>query len=280
MHIGALIFATDYAVRPDELAAELEQRGYESLFVPEHTHIPTSRESPWPGGGDLPQEYWHAHDPFVALSFAAHATSTLKLGTGICLLPQRDTLVTAKLVASLDHLSGGRFIFGIGGGWNREEMAHHGTEYRTRFRRMEEQVRAMQELWTEDAAGFDGEFVKFSESLSYPKPMQQPYPPILLGGESDHTLRRVVGYCDGWLPRARGGFDAAENLQRLARIAEEHGRSMETLSVSIFGARGDAATLDAYREAGVTRAILPLPPAARDEVWRVLDRYQPLLGAR
>ncbi|MEQ8857958.1 MAG: LLM class F420-dependent oxidoreductase [Pseudomonadales bacterium] len=277
MHIGALIFATDYAVRADELAVELESRGYESLFVPEHTHIPTSRESPWPGGADLPREYWHTYDPFVSLSFAAAATKTLKLGTGICLLPQRDTLVTAKLVASLDRLSSGRFIFGIGGGWNKEEMAHHGTEYPTRFARMEEQVRAMQALWTEEKSGYQGEFVQFSESLSYPKPVQTPYPPVILGGETDHTLRRVVSYCDGWLPRARHGFDAAENMQRLQTMAQEHGRSMQTLTVSVFGARPDAATLQAYRDAGITRAILPLPPAGRDEVWKVLDRYQGLL---
>lgn len=277
MHIGALIFATDYAVRADELATELESRGYESLFVPEHTHIPTSRESPWPGGGDLPEEYWHTYDPFVSLSFAAAATSTLKLGTGICLLPQRDTLVTAKLVASLDRLSGGRFVFGIGGGWNKEEMAHHGTEYRTRFQRMEEQVQAMRRLWTEEASAFQGEFVEFSESLCYPKPVQQPHPPVILGGETDHTLRRVVELCDGWLPRARGGFDAAAEMQRLARMAERHGRAMDTLSVSVFGARGDADTLASFRDAGITRAVLPLPPAPRDEVWRVLDRYQGLL---
>jgi probable F420-dependent oxidoreductase len=279
MHIGALIFATDYAVRADELAAELEQRGYESLFVPEHTHIPTCRETPWPGGADLPQEYWHTYDPFVSLSFAAAATKTLKLGTGICLLPQRDTLVTAKLVASLDRLSGGRFIFGIGGGWNKEEMAHHGVDYRTRFQRMEEQVRAMLRLWTEEASGYDGRFVRFSESLSHPKPVQQPHPPILLGGESDHTLRRIVEFCDGWLPRARGGFDAADSMGRLRRMAEQHGRDMATLSVSVFGARPDQATLDGFREAGISRAILPLPPAPRDEVWRLLDRYQPLLSS-
>ena len=277
MHIGALIFATDYAVRADELAAELEQRGYESLFVPEHTHIPTSRETAWPGGADLPEEYWHTYDPFVSLSFAAAATKTLRLGTGICLLPQRDTLVTAKLVASLDRLSGGRFLFGIGGGWNKEEMAHHGTEYRTRFQRMEEQVHAMQRLWTEDSAGYEGRYVRFSDSLAYPKPVQTPYPPVLLGGETDHTLKRVVSYCDGWLPRGRGGFDAAENMDRLKRMADKHGRKMDTLSVSVFGAPPKPDTLDAYREAGITRAILPLPPAARDEVWKVLDRYQPLL---
>jgi len=277
MDIGALIFATDYAVRTDELAAELESRGYESLFVPEHTHIPTSRESPWPGGGDLPEEYWHTYDPFVSLSFAAAATTTLKLGTGICLLPQRDTLVTAKLVASLDRLSNGRFVFGIGGGWNKEEMAHHGTEYRTRFQRMEEQVQAMRRLWTEESSGFDGEFVRFSESLCYPKPVQQPHPPVILGGETDHTLRRVVELCDGWLPRARGGFDAAAEMQRLARMADRYGRAMDTLKVSVFGARGDADTLAGFREAGITRAVLPLPPGPRDEVWRVLDRYQSLL---
>lgn len=277
MDIGALIFATDYSVRMDELATELEQRGYESLFVPEHTHIPTSRATPWPGGGDLPKEYWHTYDPFVSLSFAAAATSTLKLGTGICLLPQRDTLVTAKLVASLDRMSGGRFVFGIGGGWNKEEMAQHGTDYRTRFQRLEEQVRAMQALWTEDAAGYQGEFVKIAESLSYPKPVQAPYPPILLGGESDHTLRRVVRFCDGWLPRGRGGFDAAAHMQRLQAIADEHERPMDSLNVSVFGARPDAGTLRDYAEAGISRAILPLPSESREAVWQVLDRYQPLL---
>lgn len=277
MQIGAFIFATDYSARTDELALELEQRGYESLLVPEHTHIPTSRKTPWPGGGDLPQEYWHTYDPFVSLSFAAAATRTLKLGTGICLLPQRDTLITAKLVASLDRMSGGRFLFGIGGGWNEDEMNHHGTDYRTRFQRMEEQVRAMQGLWTGETASYDGRFVQFSESLSYPKPAQQPWPPILLGGESDHTLRRIVQFCDGWLPRGRGGFDAAEHMQRLRRVADEHQRAMDTLTVTVFGARPDPATLAQYREAGITRALLPLPPAPRDELWQVLDRYQPLL---
>jgi probable F420-dependent oxidoreductase len=280
MHIGALIFATDFAVAADELARELEQRGYESMFLPEHTHIPASRESPWPGGGELPREYSHTYDPFVALSFAAAATRTLKIATGICLLPQRDTLITAKLVASLDRLSGGRLLFGIGGGWNKEEMAHHGTDYASRFRRMEEQVRAMQRLWTQEAASFDGEFVRFSASWLHPKPLQTPWPPVLLGGESDHTLRRIVQFCDGWLPRARGGFDAAASMARLQRMAAEHGRDPAALTVNVFGARPDADTLAGYRDAGVSRSILPLPPAPRDEVWRVLDRYQPLLEQR
>ena len=277
MHIGVSIFATDFSIGMDELAPEIESRGFESLFVPEHTHIPTSRQSSWPGGADLPKEYWHTFDPFVSLSFAAANTKTLKIGTGICLLPQRDTLVTANLVASLDRMSGGRFIFGIGGGWNREEMAHHGTSYDKRFARMAEQVKAMQALWSNDAAEFHGEYVDFSESWSYPKPVQTPHPPIILGGETDHTLRRVVDYCDGWLPRARHGFDAVENIARLQKIADESGRDMSTLSVSVFGAPAEENTLTGYRDAGINRALLSLPSAPRDEVLPILDGYAALI---
>ena len=277
MHIGVSIFATDFSIGMDELAPEIESRGFESLFVPEHTHIPTSRQSSWPGGADLPKEYWHTFDPFVSLSFAAANTKTLKIGTGICLLPQRDTLVTANLVASLDRMSGGRFIFGVGGGWNREEMAHHGTSYDKRFARMAEQVKAMQALWCNDAAEFHGEHVDFSESWSYPKPVQTPHPPIILGGETDHTLRRVVDYCDGWLPRARHGFDAVENIARLQKIADEFGRDMSTLSVSVFGAPAEENTLTGYRDAGINRALLSLPSAPRDEVLPILDGYAALI---
>jgi probable F420-dependent oxidoreductase len=279
MKLGALIFATDYAMPLDALAIELEQRGYESLFVPEHTHIPVSRLSPWPGGADLPPEYWHSYDPFVSLAFAAAATQHLKIGTGICLLPQRDTLVTAKLVASLDRMSAGRFIFGIGGGWNKEEMAHHGVDYALRFQRMEEQVLAMQRLWTQPSAEFHGKFVNFSESWLYPKPWQTPHPPVILGGESDYTLRRIVKYCDGWLPRARHGFDAATNMSRLRRIAADAGRDMQTLSVSVFGAPADTATLAGYQSAGIDRAILPLPSVSREKLLPILDQYQGLLDA-
>ena len=279
MKIGAMMFATDYSIPPDQLARELEQRGYDSLYVPEHTHIPASRESPWPGGADLPKDYWHTYDPFISLSFAAAATTHLKLGTGICLLPQRDTLVTAKCVASLDRLSGGRFVFGLGGGWNKEEMAHHGVNYKTRFARMAEQVAAMKQLWTEEEAGFAGDHVNFSPSRAHPKPVQTPHPPILLGGETDYTLRRVVDYCDGWLPRARHGFDAAENIARLKRVADDAGRDMATLSVHVFGAPADAATLASYAEAGVASALLSLAAAPTEKVLSLLDRYQPLLDA-
>tara|TARA_B100000676_G_scaffold308456_1_gene369278 strand:- start:44 stop:892 length:849 start_codon:yes stop_codon:yes gene_type:complete len=272
MQLGAMIFSTGYTIAVDELAKELEDRGYESLFVPEHTHIPASRESAWPGGANLPREYWNTYDPFVSLSFAAAATKHLKLGTGICLLPQRDTIVTAKLVASLDRLSGGRFIFGIGGGWNKEEMAHHGTAYKTRFARMEEQVLAMKALWTEEAAEFHGAHVDFSPSWAEPKPLQTPHPPVVLGGETDYTLDRIARYCDGWLPRARHGFDARENMARLHRMAEQHERDPAELSVSVFGAPPDANALAGYREAGVTRAILGLPSADRDTVLSTIDK--------
>lgn len=276
MKIGALIFPTDYTIRMDELAKAMEDRGFESLFVPEHTHIPASRESAWPGGAELPKEYSHTYDPFVALSFAASVTTHLKLGTGICLLPQRDTITTAKSVASLDRMSNGRFLFGIGGGWNVEEMQQHGTQYKTRFARMREQVLAMKALWSEEEASYQGSHVNIEPTWQHPKPIQSP-PPVLLGGETDYTLKRVVEYCEGWLPRARHGFDAAENMARLKRVADEAGRDMSTLSVNVFGAAPEADVLTAYRDAGITRAILPLPPADRDKVLSILDKYAKLL---
>lgn len=277
MKIGALIFATDYSIRTDELARALEDRGYESLFVPEHTHIPASRESAWPGGADLPLEYSHTHDPFISLSFAAAATEKLMLGTGICLLPQRDTITTAKSVASLDHMSNGRFLFGIGGGWNKEEMAQHGVTYEKRFARMKEQVLAMKGLWQDEESEFHGDHVNIEASWLHPKPVQKPHPPILLGGETDYTLRRIVEYCDGWLPRGRHGFDAVKHIGRLHKFADEAGRDRSTLTMNVFGAPSDHDALSSYRDAGINRAILPLPPADRDKVLSLLDRYQPLL---
>ncbi len=277
MDIGVFIFATDYSLRMDELGAELEARGFESLFLPEHTHIPTSRQSPFPGGGELPLEYSHTHDPFVALSFAAAATTNLKLGTGICLVPQRDPIVTAKAIASLDMMSGGRFVFGIGGGWNVEEMNDHSAEYKTRFKLMREHVLTMKALWTEEEASFTGEMVNLPASWSYPKPVQTPHPPILLGGETEYTLRRVVDYCDGWFPRAGRGFEPAEMMTRLHRMADEVGRDPSTLQVSLFRAPTDRAGLEACQEAGIDRAILGLPSANRDTVLELLDEYTPLL---
>lgn len=277
MNIGIYIFATDYTIRIDELAREAEQRGFESLFVPEHTHIPASRRSPWPGGPDLPREYWHTLDPFVALAVAAAATSTIRLGTGICLLTERDPIVNAKEAASLDLLSGGRFELAIGAGWNAEEMENHGTAFATRFRVMSERARAMKVIWAEEEPEFHGEFVDFDPIWSYPKPVQRPNPPILVGGETDHTLRRVVDWADGWFPRGRGGFDPAEGMARLKAIADEAGRSMDTIDVSLFGAPPNREALDRAAEAGVTRAILALPSNDRDDVLRRLDRHAGLL---
>ena len=272
MQVGAFHFPTDYGIQPAELASALEARNFASLFVCEHTHIPVSRRTPFPGGGELPKRYLHTHDPFVALSFAAAATRTLKLGTGIALVPQRDPIITAKSVASLDQLSDGRFIFGIGGGWNVDEMENHGTTYETRFDVLRERVLAMKLLWTEEVAEFHGQFVNFDPVWLYPKPKQKPHPPIYLGGESDHTLRRVVEFCDGWFPRPRGGWDPKTAVARLRQAANEAGRDPATLSIIVFGAPADPAALAEYRDTGIDAVLLEVPDVSRDEVMRLLDK--------
>src|ERR671919_708128 len=207
MKIGVYVFATDYSMPIAELARALEERGFESLFVPEHTHIPASRRSPWAGGRELPRHYSHTLDPFVALAAAAAVTTKLRIGTGICLLTEHDPIVTAKAVASLDLISNGRFELGIGAGWNAEEMEHHGTAFATRFRVMEERAKAMKAIWTQDEASYEGEFTRFDPIWSWPKPVQKPHPPILLGGESKHTLRRVMDFCDGLFALPSEGRD-------------------------------------------------------------------------
>ena len=277
MLVGAFYFPTDYGMDVAELAAALETRGFDSLFVCEHTHIPVSRRTPFPSGGELPKRYAHTHDPFVALSFAAAATRTLKLGTGICLVPQRDPIVTAKSVASLDMLSGGRFIFAMGGGWNVEEMEDHGTGYESRFKVLRERALAMKELWTKDEAEFHGEFVNFDKTWAYPKPKQKPHPPLFLGGETDHTLKRVVEFCDGWFPRPRSGWEPKSAVKRLRETALAAKRDPKTLSITVFGAPTDEAGLAAYREAGIERVLFGVPDAGRDEVLQLLDKRVSLL---
>jgi probable F420-dependent oxidoreductase len=242
------------------------------LFLCEHTHIPVSRRTPFPGGGELPKRYKHTHDPFVALSFAAAATKTLKLGTGIALIPQRDPIVTAKAVASLDQLSNGRFILAMGGGWNVDEMENHGARYDTRFKLLRERVLAMKEMWSKEEAQYHGEFVNFDPIWVYPKPKQKPHPPLFLGGESDHTLHRVVEFCDGWFPRTRRGFEPKTAMERLATAARAAGRDPRTLSISVFAAPADAAKLAPYREAGIQRVLFEVPDASREEILRTLDR--------
>ena len=281
MLVGAFMFVTDYSMRPDELARVLEERGFESLWVPEHTHIPASRLSPWPGGADLPQEYWHSYDPFVALSAAAAVTTKLKLGTGICLIVERDPITTAKEIASLDMLSDGRFMFGIGGGWNAEEMENHGTNYRRRWRLLRERILAMKAIWTEDEAEFHGEFVNFDKLWAYPKPVQKPHPPIFMGGDGPTTFNRVVDFCDGWMPIAgRPGQEGslAEKIALLRRQAEEAGRDPASLPISLYwmGRPGED-TIERVEEAGVDRIIFGLPSAQRDEVMPRIDQCAELI---
>jgi probable F420-dependent oxidoreductase len=277
MRYGITMFATDVSMDVVELAREAEARGLQSLWLPEHTHIPSSRRTPFPGGGDLPKEYSHTLDPFVALAAASARTETIKLCTGICLIIQRDPIILAKEVASLDLLSNGRVILGLGGGWNVEEMNHHGTEYDTRFKKLEEQVAAMKEIWTKDVAEFHGAYVNFDPIWAWPKPEQKPYPPILLGGESRYTLQRVVDSGDGWYPRGRDPEKVLAGMKDLEELATRAGRDMKTITVSAFATPPDKRVLDQFAAAGVTRAIFLLPPEPRDKVLPLLDQYAKLV---
>jgi probable F420-dependent oxidoreductase len=265
MQFGVFIFPTEYTIDVVELARATEDQGFESLWVPEHTHIPAQRRSPWPGGAELPREYSHVLDPFLALTAAAAVTSQLRLGTGVCLLIERDPITTAKEVATLDHLSGGRFLFGIGGGWNLEEMANHGTDPASRWKLMRERILAMKEIWTQDEASFQGDFVQFDRIWQWPKPIQKPHPPIVVGGNGPHTLRRVVDYGDEWMPIAgRGDTTIAERIPELAQLATQAGRS--PIPISIFGVRPDPRAIDQWATLGVSRCIFGLPAAGTEEV--------------
>lgn len=266
MKFGVAIFPTDYAIPMTELAPALEQQGFESLWVAEHTHIPVSRQTPYMGGAELPQEYWHTLDPFVALTAAAVTSRTLRVGTGVCLLVERDPIITAKEVASLDHLSGGRFLFGIGGGWNREEMANHGTRFETRWKLLRERVEAMKAIWTQEEAEYHGEMVDFDPIWSWPKPVQKPHPPVLLGGNGPNTLKRVVRYADGWMPN-RGNF--LDRIPELQRLAEQAGRP--PIPVTAYGRDASPTEIERYLEAGIERCIWYLPPNGRDPALRRLD---------
>ena len=275
MHYGIVMFATHYAIRPDELGRAVEQRGFESLWVPEHTHIPASRQSPWPGGGELPKEYWHSYDPFVALTMAAAVTEKIKLGTGICLVIERDPITTAKEVASLDHLSNGRFLFGIGGGWNAEEMENHGTPFKARWRVLRERVLAMKAVWTQEEATYRGEYVNFERIWSHPKPAQKPHPPILMGGDGATTFDRVLEFCDGWMPIAGRMGNAVEKIGALQKRAKDAGRG--PIPVTAFMPKPDRAVLDPLEQAGVERVVLGLPSQSSDKVLPLLDGYAKLM---
>ena len=277
MKYALTIFPTDEAIRPDELARAAEDRGFESLFFPEHTHIPCSRKTPYPAGGELPREYTRTHDPFVALTMAAAVTKKIKLATGICLVIQRDPITTAKEVASLDYLSGGRAMLGIGAGWNVEEMANHGTDFKSRWQLLRERVEAMKAIWRQERAEYHGKLVGFDALWSFPKPVQKPHPPILLGGHGRKALERVVRYCDGWLPISLRAGDLKKEIGELRETAKKAGRDPKSISISVFWAPPDRAKIDEYEEMGVERAILALPPAPRDKVLPVLDSHAKLV---
>ena len=272
MKLGAYIFPTAYSIGIVELAKALEERGFESLWVTEHTHIPASRKSPWPGGAELPREYSNTLYPFIGLTAAAAVTTKLRLGTGICLVTEHDPIVLAKVIATLDLISNGRFEFGIGAGWNAEEMENHGTVFKDRFKIMEDRTKAMQAIWSQEEASYDGPFTKFDRIWSNPKPVQKPYPPVLLGGESRHTIRRVMQFCDGWFPRGRGFADPKAEMARFYAAAEEYGRARDSLSVSLFGAKPDKTFLNQCADAGVTRGIFTLPTEGRETVLPLLDK--------
>jgi probable F420-dependent oxidoreductase len=277
MHFGLTIFPTDYSIPMPELAQEAEQRGFESLWVSEHSHIPVSRKTPYPAGGELPKMYYDTLDPFVVLAGAAAVTSKIRLGTGVCLVIQRDPIHTAKQVASLDQLSRGRFLFGVGGGWNEDEMNNHGTALAGRFGLLRERVEAMKQLWTREQAEYHGRYVDFDPVYMWPKPVQKPHPPIHVGGAFPAAARRAARYGDGWLPIGVPGLDLAGQIPRFRQMLEEAGRAPAAAEVSVFGAAGKPELLDGYRDAGVSRAVLGLPPANREQILPLLDRYAKLI---
>jgi probable F420-dependent oxidoreductase len=274
--VALTIFPTGDTLDPGRLAQLAEERGFESLLFPEHTHIPVSRETQFPMGGELPSKYRETYDPFVALAFAAAATERIKLGTGICLIVERDPITTAKEVASIDRLSGGRFLFGVGAGWNEEEMRNHGTDPGRRFSLMRERVEAIKAIWADDEAEYHGERVDFDPIWSWPKPLQRPHPPVIVGGPGRKVVDRVLAFGDEWMPNRRVPVDELpERIAELQRRAEEAGRAK--IPVGYYGAKGDAAELERLAEAGVDRAVVMLESERPEAVERRVDEVAPLV---
>jgi probable F420-dependent oxidoreductase len=280
MDFGAGMFFTDYSMAPGELAVALEERGFESVWAPEHSHIPLSRKTLFSSGGELPKQYYDAMDPFVTLTAAAVATKALKIGTGVCLVQQRDAIQTAKLVASIDQVSKGRFLFGVGGGWNQDEMENHGTVFATRFKRMRESIEAMKEIWTKSTAEYHGEFVNFDPMMAWPKPVREPHPPIIVGGAYPQGARRAIRYGDGWIPHAKRPHydDVSEFMPQFRQLATEAGRDPTTVPVTLWGIPEDIDRLKRYQDLGVSRVIVSLEAVGADKVLPVLDRWAGLIG--
>lgn len=271
MEIGVAMFITDYSMGPATLARALEERGFDSFWAPEHSHIPLSRESPFPQGGELPKKYCDVMDPFVVLTAAATATTRLKVATGICLVPQRDPIQTAKSVASLDQLSGGRFLFGIGPGWNADELENHGTLFRERMKVMRERVEAMRNIWTEPKPQYAGETLSFGPMMAWPKPKQVPHPPVLVGGGIPHGARRALAYGDGWVPHARRpDYRLLDRLDEYRIMAREAGRE---IPITAFGAEHEPNAWSAYRDSGIERIVLSMDSESDDQVLPKLDHW-------
>ncbi len=278
MDVGLFVFLTDRSPGAALLAQAAEERGFDLLLVPEHTHIPVARTALSPTGGVLADEHRRSLDPFVALGVAAAVTTKLAIGTGICLVAQHDPITLAKAVATLDFVSSGRFIFGIGHGWHPEEVGNHGIDPRRRRAIAREKVMAMKAIWTQETASWDGPYVRFTPLYSWPKPSQQPHPPILLGGSpNEDVLRDVIDYADGWMPYA-WFHDPASGWARLCRLAEDNGRDPATLELAVMGARANPGDLERWRELGARRVVFDLPDEGWDDMRARMDRYASLLA--
>ncbi len=278
MHFGISLFFTEHSIRPEVLAPDLERRGFESVWSGEHSHIPAVLTSDPPATG-VKQWYYEVMDPFVTLTAAAVATTTLKIGTGICLIPQRDPIQTAKAVASIDRISGGRFLFGVGNGWNRAEIENHGADFRTRHKRARESIEAMKAIWSQDSASYRGDIVKFDPMMAWPKPVQRPHPPILVGGSFPYSARRAIRYGTGWLPSASAGkSDLLEEIPLFRRMAIDAGRDPATLPITVWYPPREIDLMRKYRDIGVDRVVFSVPSDAADAVRPHLDEIGELMA--
>ena len=279
LKFGASMFFTDYSMAPGELGQALESRGFESVWAPEHSHIPLSRKTPFPGGGDLPKKYYDAMDPFVTLTAAAMATKTLMVGTGVCLVNQRNPIQTAKLVASIDQVTGGRFLFGIGNGWNQDEMENHGTVFKSRHKLVRERVEAMKEIWTKSKPEYHGEFVNFDPMMTWPKPVQKPHPPVIVGGAFPYSARRAIRYGEGWIPQASRGMykEIADMIPEFRTMCQEAGRDPDTIEISVWFPRKDPDLMKRYVDLGVKRVVFNLESEAAGTIVPEIERIAELM---
>ena len=281
MKFGASMFFTDYSMTPAALGRALEDRGFDILWAPEHSHIPLSRKTPFPLGPELPNRYYDVMDPFVTLTAAAAVTTTLKLATGVCLIAQRNPIQTAKLVASIDQVSGGRFVFGIGNGWNQDEMENHGTDFAQRHKLARERVAAMKAIWTQDAAEYHGELVDFGPMAAWPKPVQKPHPPILIGGAFPYSARRAVRYGDGWMPQATSANKTplTELIPRFRQMTAEAGRDPAAMQIVMGAQPPDAALIGRYQALDVDIVYPSLPSEKEDVILPMLDEWVAVMRA-